>query len=121
MPPKRKLCFGRKTLNAKRMKMNRMNETQNSREVCLEIRRNNEREIRAKETVANREIRLESKRIKANETRTRESSEQHESRIAVIRDRASTSRQALWTNLKSEAFNYKKEYDYRLDYFNFLI
>lgn len=137
--PKRKSNLSKDTLKAKKMKMNRKLETYEKRKLRLEARRRNQRNIIANETVANREIRLQScrvydrerranetvenreirlktKRMKANDTRAQETPEQHESRIAVIRDRAFTTRRALWKDLKSEAFNYKKEYDYRLEH-----
>lgn len=113
MPPKKKICLGRNTLNARKAKMSRVAESPNNRKKRLAINRSRNRESRAAEITNVREIRLEVNRLRNRESRAAETLGQRDVRLQNIRERASTSRRAIWADLKLEAFNYNKAFDYR--------
>lgn len=111
--PKRKLCFERKTLNAKRRNLNIRNETRDENEVRLKIMRNNANRRRANETVSFRAARLQAMRNNANRTRANETVSNREVRLREDRNRAVIVGQTHWADLKCAAFHYESGIDYQ--------
>lgn len=68
---------------------------------------------RASETTNERKIRHETDRLSHKIARTLESQDITKARLLKCRERASTSRKAMWSDLNLEAFNYNKSLNYK--------
>lgn len=110
---KRKSSLGRITANAKRTKVSRINESSDENVQRLESMRTNANQSRANESEVLRENRLQSLRNNARLLRSNQTSVDREVHLVVARNNAFSRRRSLWVDLKSAAFQYDSQMDFK--------
>lgn len=109
---KRKSSLGRCSFNAKRMKLNRINETSSAHRARLETLRKNVKQSRYNETPSDHCARLETMRKNVQQSRDNETVVQRQKKLAEVRIRAYNRRKVQWSELKFAAFHYDSSIDY---------
>lgn len=110
---KRKSSLARDTSNAKRMKLNRNNETSSEYNKRLEKLRIQNKKSRSIEKIPKREERLTLKRNNAKRLRLNETVSNHEIRLMQMRKNYAERREMQWADLKFAAFNYNAQIEYK--------